>query len=205
MSRGLTRELARSTHLANIAYFLAIGAVIVVAGFLAQLAYWYWIQPPVLTVNKFIVPGVTVKAGSLLTYHFDYCKPDKYADYYGNVQFSYIDTVGYNLPGVSRGPLPVGCNNISESVMVPQLPPGKYFLQMDRQYKVNPFWDQHITSRSNYFVIEPGTTATDPVLNDLLKANEELIRKNSELTVQNNVLLSRLAELINKLPGTRHP
>jgi hypothetical protein len=94
-----------------------------------------------------------VEVGTEITYRLNYCQP---ADINGEAHYSFIDSVIYQVPGGMARDLPAGCNEITEGLVVPNIPPGIYRLEMVRVYEPTPFQRIEVRVLSNRFRVVRG-------------------------------------------------
>ena len=116
------------------------------------LLAFYWLWPfPVLTIRKDVTVDQKVyRAGDYLEYTFSYCKRD---DLEAETHFSFVDSVVYSTPGMTMRSLPPGCHVATEGIYVPNLPSGRYKLEMVRMYQPTPLRRVMVQSMSNEFEI----------------------------------------------------
>lgn len=116
----------------------------------------YWSLYSYKNVFKFNKPikvlSEHIISGSWLVYEINYCKGDAYSDMYADVQISFVDHIVNNTP-MTRSGMAIGCRVENQFEAVPPVPPGKYYLEMTRQYQVNPIKKVTVFSRSQEFEI----------------------------------------------------
>lgn len=175
---------------ANLALILLF---IILLGVSAMVAYWEFYPYKVLTINS-LAAQVTPTNRLMVT--IDYCKNTAYADMRGSIQYSLVDSVIYNLPGRTTGPLAPGCHVATEMLFIPAVPSGQYKLHMEREYDVNPLRRITVRSQSAAFPVQTGGSQVGAIVNQLMKDNQELIRQNTTLVHQNENLLTALRSLL---------
>ena len=132
--------------------FAVIGGICALASVITAT---YWFRPdPVLTINGPIrVAGTVFVPGDWLRYEMDYCKSQ---DIEAEVHYSWIDGVAYAMPGVALHRLKTGCGTITDAVLVPHIPPGKYKLEIERIYRASPLRTVEVRTVSAPFYVEKG-------------------------------------------------
>lgn len=130
----------------TVTFFLALALLV----YLAYMLFWPF-NP--LTINSVKVPE-KVSAKQTLLYDFNYCK---------NVDLGavvYRQLVGDNgvivpFPAVTSVTRP-GCHTTKIPLqMVPNTPPGKYYLRGDLVYKMNALRDVHVRYQTPTFEVTP--------------------------------------------------
>ena len=134
-------------------HWLAYAALSTTAALLSLAYYWaFWphdifhLNRPLRIMNPSVITGQGV-----LQYEMDYCKAESYGDVHEVVQHAFVDHLIQMTPQ-KDGLLPVGCHVMTVALEMPPLPPGKYHLEMTREYYVSPLHRPIIaTARSQDF------------------------------------------------------
>lgn len=139
------------------ALLLALAAVIAcyfIAGVIAVALFWpvktleiknYSPDAPITIQNKDVRPG------DRLIYELDYCK---YSDGPVTVHRTLIDGQVVTLTD-TQGQLPLGCHSstIATAVVPETINPGKYYLDVTVEYKINVIRTQYVHYHTDYFVV----------------------------------------------------
>jgi hypothetical protein len=129
--------------------------IVIILMMVLILTVGYWMIYPYKTVvflnHPFEISPETlvVKAGQNITYHTDYCK---YTTLPATVTRSFVDGVKYSTPPTIANNAP-GCHELFPSLLVPNLPPGTYYLRNIYQYQVNPIRIITIEATTSAFTI----------------------------------------------------
>lgn len=110
---------------------------------------------PIPVITKTIYPGQP------LQYELDYCK---YTDLPATVHRTFIDGQIITLTD-TIGQLPTGCHKtLVKTAVVPEtINPGRYYLDVKVEYKVNPLRNVFTHYRTEYFVVlDPATGQAPP-------------------------------------------
>jgi hypothetical protein len=122
--------------------------------FILTILFTYWTVRPYKVIQfknqPFEILTPVVKAGETLRYRLDYCK---YMDIGSQITRSFIDGVIYDTPPFKTH-RDIGCHETVVELKVPKtLQSGRYFLQIDYRYQVNPIRNEDITARTQEFDI----------------------------------------------------
>lgn len=137
--------------------------------FILVSLYWYLKSyrpieiiegPTVVNANK------TVRVHEVLHYQFSYCK---YMDVPATIEKEFLDGVRYVVPPITTynpktADSGVSCTDKNAvptvgSVEVPNIPPGKYKLQLEFTYQVNPIQRVSVKTITEEFIIKEATDA----------------------------------------------
>ena len=136
--------------------FLKIYSIIIISFTVATLMIWlYWSLYPykTLVINKPIkTTELVYKPEDVLTYTLDYCK---YTNKEASISRSFIDGVILTMPLIKANNQK-GCRVSNISLIVPNLPSGKYKLRNDYFYQVNPIRTEVVQEFSNFFEVVNG-------------------------------------------------
>lgn len=142
-------------HWLYVLAFFALFAMYAILGLVAFWLFWpyqtlkivgYDPSHPIAILNDQIHPGDS------LEYNLDYCKG---TDIVPVVHRTFLDGQTIILQDISGG-LPSGCHTAFKlgSTIVPEtLNPGRYYLFVDVDYRVNPIREIHTTYRTDYFTV----------------------------------------------------
>ena len=117
-----------------------------------SLAFAWLLPSPILQMGSLVVTSEHLHAGQWLDYKYHYCK-DK--DIAAETHYSFVDEIVYSTPGMMVTRLDVGCHDAYEGLSVPNIPPGRYRLEMMRVYQPTPLRRLEVRAVSGYFTIDP--------------------------------------------------
>ena len=134
----------------KIAWLVVVGTALILLG----LSYWlYWPYKvvevknspyPILNANK------QVEVGTLLKHQVEYCK---YVDLQSTTTRQFVNNLIFTMPDTVQNN-ELGCHTIVANTLVPmELPPGKYYLRIIKNYKVNPIRTITETFRTEEFEV----------------------------------------------------
>lgn len=134
-------------------YWFSVHTIILSFFMLLYIGYLllYPFEPVVLHTNPFKIEKKEYKAGEYLTYTISYTKKMAVAP---KIKFFLVDGVIFPLSekGVSR---PVGTRTNTQLLKLPDsMPSGKYLLQIDLEYQVNPLRTIYYSWQSEQFEIK---------------------------------------------------
>lgn len=118
----------------NCVSFLTIIAALIMIG---TVVYWYTAPYKPLILNTMPLPvyNKTVKTGGVLVYKLDYCKSNNFPV---KINRKFMDGIIYSVPEIQAQNEP-GCRIMNIGVEIPHnLPIGKYILNINYTYQVNP-------------------------------------------------------------------
>ncbi len=154
-------------HQNNMKYWIRFSLVCLATAYivLAVIAYSLFWPAKTLTIigfdekNPIKVTNDTVHPGEPLEYKLNYCK---YTDAPSVVHRTLVDGQIITLTNTA-GQLPLGCHvvTVKTAVVPTTINPGKYYLDVVVEYKLNAFRSEYIHYHTNYFtVVEGDKTAT---------------------------------------------
>lgn len=148
-----------------------IALLAILVGYLAVglVAFWLFWPYKTLVIENEQAGGVpvittTLHPGDPLQYYLNYCK---YVDLTSTVYRTLVDGQIITLQ-TSQGTLPIGCDNnhIVSTVSVPEtINPGRYYLSVSVDYKVNPIRTVRTTYRTQYFDVVAKPQSGTAVIN----------------------------------------
>lgn len=132
-----------------IAWFTIISALALMGLFIFWLVYPY--QTTDFINSPFPVQNKKVKVGGYVFYRVDYCK---YTDLIPEVSKTFIDGVLYTIPPAVGAKNPMGCHtNLVQTYVPKALVPGKYVIQINYKYHVNPLREIEIKTETEPFEV----------------------------------------------------
>lgn len=135
---------------AGIVYFIYALFVPVKTLEITNFSYAY----PIPLETPVVHPGDTIR------YELDYCK---YIDSSPITHRTLVDGQIITLTS-SAGNLPMGCHQTERDVMIPEtINPGKYYLNVEIDYQVNPVRTESTHYYTDYFQVVPKRVATSTV------------------------------------------
>lgn len=137
-------------------WIIYVSSVITFAGFLTLWFYLFIPAKPIVLNHDIKVEQAIVEAEGARTrivFALDYCKNNIHLTDLAEVHYSIKDGMSYDVPGTFVEYLPAGCHVVKEILIVPELTPGRYQLEMYRFYK-GPLRETLVQSLSNYFDIK---------------------------------------------------
>ena len=142
-------------------HVLMLATVVAITLALIPLSLYVWWSRPrnsFILTDQIHVVEKEVSIGGSLEYKMSYCK---YSDVSAETHYSFIDSVVYPLPGMVVRELELGCHQVVEGLIVPDVPPGSYRLDMLRVYNVTPFQRLEVHSLSNLFKVVKGMATSE--------------------------------------------
>lgn len=122
------------------------------------LAYWLYFQDnPPLVVNNSPLPVVSEQEsyapGDTIQFDFDFCRRSR-----GQITRTrrWVDGLMYTEPAITIAGGERECVDTSLVATVPALPPGRYYVEYDVSYRVNPLASRLVTFRTEYFQVVAG-------------------------------------------------
>lgn len=163
-SNGVKRSLARSF----LYHFLYVAVVIIGFAYVTVMI-WEFYPYNVLELKKEPLTILTplVPINGTLEYRMEYCKESRYSELHSVTELAFVDHLIHLMPSYV-GPIPVGCHvgetgGVVFTISVPKITPGKYHLDMQRTYKVNPFRTITIkASTEDFIVYDPNVCPCPP-------------------------------------------
>ncbi len=141
----------------------------IVVSYVALFAVAYALFWPVRTLelpgysdaNPIKVDQKVLHPGETLSYNLSYCK---YTDLDSTVHRTLLDGQVITLVSTS-GQLPSGCHTVLvKTAVIPEtINPGKYYLEVLVEYKINILRTQYTKYHTEYFDVVPGTPKTTDV------------------------------------------
>lgn len=129
------------------------GTMILVFGIMCVRAYWQLRPYHILVENDSYlrVEAPVVRQGELLYYTRRWCKATD--AYVALVTRVFVDGVQYVMPTTAVR-YPSGCAPSLESVRIPTIPPGRYHLVSNVDFRVNPLRIVHYEFESATFEVQ---------------------------------------------------
>ncbi len=126
--------------------------------FLGLIAYFLFWPTQTLTIigydetHPIPIENPLVRPGEALVYKLNYCK---YTATPSVVHRTFIDGQVIILTD-TPGALPVGCHvvTVKTAVVPATINPGRYYLDVQVVYKINPFRNEYIHYRTAYFNVQ---------------------------------------------------
>jgi len=149
----------------KIFYILSWIAILSAIGITILVSFWYFYPYNIITFNtkKFSVQNKNVKQNEYLIYKSEYCK---HMPLISQTSRSFVNGIIYTTPSTMTD-RETGCHTVNVQVHVPpELPPGKYYLSVLYQYKVNPVRIITIKRISDQFTVLESTTSAELRLQD---------------------------------------
>lgn len=137
-----------------------LAAVGVIGTFLFGMLVVYWLHfqdNPPLVVNNAPLPVVgeqdVYKPGDTIRFDFDFCRRSR-----GEITRTrrWIDGLMYTEPPLTIAGGERECVHTTLLATVPNIPPGRYSVEYDLRYHVNPLASRLVTFRTAYFEVVAG-------------------------------------------------
>ena len=132
-----------------------IGIVTMIVAIILMLYTFYMFLWPYRTVEVKVQPypilTPIVRVGELVKFEVDYCK---YSNAPMTYQSNFIDSIIY-LGNTGTAGLPIGCHKVIVSNPVPNIPEGKYYIEIINNYEVNKLRTITKRFRTDFFEIIP--------------------------------------------------
>jgi hypothetical protein len=129
-----------------------IGMITIFFSFFILVTVAYWLVYPYEIIKTNSSPSFDkneYRAGDSMIYFNDYCK---YVNIPSTVTVRFVDTVVYSMP-TFRTNLPLGCRKTQGLLVAPNLPTGKYHVEVMYSYNPNPVRTIEYLFESNEFYI----------------------------------------------------
>lgn len=119
--------------------------------FMLVAGYWavYPYKPLVIKNNPMPTYEKQVRAGDFLSYDVDYCKNTELP---ALVTRAFVDDVVFASPQIISDN-EKSCRKHTVKIMIPNIPPGKYFVRITYTYEVNPIRSVTVTAYTQNFEI----------------------------------------------------
>lgn len=119
------------------------------------VVYWLWFQdsPPLVVLND-PLPVVGEQTGyapgDTIQFEFDFCRRSR-----GEITRTrrWIDGLMYTEPVLTIAGGERECVETALVATVPNIPPGRYYVEYDVAYQVNPLASRLVTFRTEYFEV----------------------------------------------------